>query len=354
VPSYLWQREESLLRRVLLSPLLLAEGGYRAATFLHRLAYVRGVRRRIRLPLRVVSVGNLTVGGSGKTPFVAWLAREIRARGRKVAVLSRGVGGSRLRSVNVVSDGTHILLGPAEVGDEPVWVAGAARGIPVLAGQNRAALALRARALFGAEVVLLDDGFQHHRLERDLDLVCLDPDLELGNGHVLPRGPLREPPRALRRADIVLWTRARQDWKPPAAVRGLPPLCPQYTVPIEPASLCELATGRTEALAKLRGARVGLVAAVARPERLERALQHLGATVSERRIFPDHHLYRERDLHSLSSTLEWITTSKDAVKIPARWVSRRTLWILEEEVLPVDGSRLVESILLRIDRGRRA
>jgi tetraacyldisaccharide 4'-kinase len=294
------------------------------------------------------------VGGSGKTPVVAWLAREIRTRGRKVAVLSRGVGGSRRGRVNVVSDGNKVLLGPGEVGDEPVWVARAARGVPVLAGRNRAALALRARALFGADVVLLDDGFQHYRLLRDLDMVCLDAELELGNGHVLPRGPLREPPRALRRADIVLWTRAPDEWKPRKGVPGLPPMTPQYVIPIVPVALRDLATGSSDPLSRLRGARIGLLAAVARPERLEQQLHHLGATVVERRLFGDHHLYREGDFADLKPTLDWITTAKDAVKIPAAWVSRRKVWILEEEIRPVDGYRLVESLLLRIDQGRRS
>ena len=109
MPEFWWQRRESGPRRALLSPLLVAEGLYRAGAALHRAAYDRGVRRRERLPVRVVSVGNLAVGGSGKTPVVAWLGRELRSRGRKVAVLSRGVGGRRIQRVNVVSDGLPLL-----------------------------------------------------------------------------------------------------------------------------------------------------------------------------------------------------------------------------------------------------
>ena len=352
--SVLWRRNESPARRVLLSPLLLAEGFYRTGVWVHRMAYERGYRRRERVPVRVVSVGNLTVGGSGKTPVVAWLARELRERGRKVAVLSRGVGGSRMSAVNVVSDGNRLLLAPGEVGDEPVWVARSARGVPVLAGVNRVALALRARALFGVDVVLLDDGFQHHRLVRDLDLVCLDADLGLGNGHVLPRGPLREPPTALARAHALLWTRAPESDFTPERPRAFPRDRPQFVLPIVPVRLRALGSARHEPVSWLEGLRVGLLAAVARPDRLEGALERLGAVVVQRRCFPDHHLYRREDLSNLEGGLEWITTSKDVVKIPAAWAGDRRVWVLEEEVRPRDEGRLLRWIEEALDgRGAR-
>jgi tetraacyldisaccharide 4'-kinase len=345
MPSVLWQREETTARKLLLSPLLVAEGAWRVGAWLHRASYERGLRRRVRVPLRVVSVGNLAVGGSGKTPVVAWLARELRARGEKVAVLSRGVGGKRLREVNVVSDGARVLLGPEAVGDEPVWIAGSARGVPVLAGRNRVALALRARALFGAEVALLDDGFQHHRLARDVDLVCIDAGLGLGNGHVLPRGPLRESPRVLRRADAVLWTRAGKDFRPPdlPTVRGRP----HHVVAIVPTGLRDLESGRSGPLSPLEGEAIGILVAIARPDRLAGDLERLGARVLGRRFFPDHHLYREADLAPLDPTLLWVTTAKDAVKIPLEWVKGKRVAVLEEEVRVADGAKLLDFVLSR-------
>jgi tetraacyldisaccharide 4'-kinase len=228
-------------------------------------------------------------------------------------------------------------------------VAREVRDIPVLAGRNRVALALRARALFGAEVVVLDDGFQHYRLRRDLDLVCLDAELGLGNRRVLPRGPLREPPRALRRAHGLLWTRAPDGWKPPTELAGLPRLPPQYAVSILPVGLRDLATRRAYPLSRLAGARLGVVTAVARPDRLVKDLEKLGAQVAEQRIFPDHHLYREKDVANLDSGIEWVTTGKDAVKIPSVWAPGRTLLVLEEEVRPEDRNRLLEWVLSRID-----
>jgi tetraacyldisaccharide 4'-kinase len=330
----------------------MAEGLYRAGAYLHRTAYDRGFRRRERLPVHVISIGNLTVGGSGKTPVVAWLARELRTRGRKVAVLSRGVGGRRIRSVNVVSDGNRILLSPSEVGEEPVWVARVARGVPVLAGANRTALALRARAVFGVEVVLLDDGFQHHRLSRDLDLVCLDAGLGLGNGHVLPRGPLREPAAALARADALLWTRAPEGSGLPGSPPNFPRECPQFVLPILPTRVRALGSARQEPVTWLQGARVGLLAGVARPDRFEHQLERLGAVIEGRRLFADHHPYKRGDLQGLDAELTWITTSKDAVKIPAAWAGDCRVWVLEEEVRPVEEGRLLAWIVQHLDAGR--
>ena len=258
--------------------------------WLHRWAYRRGLLRSIRLPVRVVSVGNLTVGGSGKTPFVAWLALRLRARGEKVAILSRGVGGSATRGVNVVSDGSRVFLTPSAVGDEPAWLAASVRQVPVLAGQNRVALGLRASAAFGAEVLILDDGFQHHRLARDVDLVCIDGRVGFGNGHALPRGPLREPRSALRHADAIVHTRCPEDAEPIRT--GALPGLPQFRVRIVPRRFRTLDGRTTLPCDALEGERVGLLAGIARPEGFQLSLERLGVEVARLVTYPDHHLYR--------------------------------------------------------------
>lgn len=343
MPDFLWRTHETGLRKLALSPLLLAEAGYRLGGLLHRSLYEFGARRRVRLPARVISIGNLAVGGSGKTPLVAWLARALCERGCKLAILSRGVGGRRMRDVNVVSDGERVRLGPAEVGEEPVWLAGAARGIPVLAGQNRAALGLRALALFGVEALLLDDGFQHHRLVRDVDIVCLDASLGLGNGHVLPRGPLRESRRALGRAHAFVWTRWDRsgDGKPPG-LDHLPAGRPQFRVPIEAKGLRNLATGERLPVEALRGRQVGLLAAVARPDRLERDVTALGAEIGARHLRPDHADYERSEIEGLDPALTWLTTGKDAIKLPSDWALGREILVLEEEVQPEGATPLAD------------
>jgi tetraacyldisaccharide 4'-kinase len=350
MPDWLWRSDESLAQRVLLSPLLLAEAPYAAGAWLHRAMYEAGLRPRVRLEARVISVGNLAVGGSAKTPVAAYLARALAARGARVALLARGVGGRRASELNIVSDGERILMGPADAGDEPCLLAAMAPGVPVLAGVNRVALGLRATSIFAADTLVLDDGFQHHRLERDLDLVCLDARLGLGNGHVLPRGPLREPVRALRRAHALVFTRAtRGDPEPPGSSR-LPADLPIFRVGVHKLGLRPLAGGEREPLSSLRGTHVGLVAAIARPDRLERELVELGAEVVARRIFRDHHLYRREDLAALDPSLRWITTAKDAVKLPPAWDEARAVYVLEEEVDASSASALADFVAARLGR----
>ena len=356
MPEFFWQSQESLGGRALRVPRDLLEWPYRLGAALHRGYYRLRPGARVELPAAVVAVGNLTVGGSGKTPTVAWLARELGRRGRKAAVLSRGVRGRRNREVNVVSDGERVLLGAADVGDEPVLLAGSLPGVPVLSGRNRAALCLRACALFGPEVLLLDDGFQHHRVARQVDLVCIDSVVGLGNRHVLPRGPLREGLGALRAADAVVWTRAPQGFDRDAAARrwipGKPAELPQYGLQMRLRGLRELGSQERRPPVDLRGQSVGLLAAIARPDTLRRELTGLGAYLDEERIFPDHHLYRRRDVEDLSDRRLWVTTAKDAVKLPADWCAGRRVWVLEEEVEPLRSGALIDWLLAKLDEER--
>ncbi len=354
MPEYLWATGESRLERLLRSPLLAAEGLYRVATRAHRSAYEWGLFSRARLPTRVISVGNLTVGGSGKTPVVAWLARELRNRGRKLAVLSRGVQGGRFDRVNVVSDGERLLLGAPEVGDEPVWIARRVPGVPVLAGRNRVALGLRALALFGAELLLVDDGFQHHRLARDVDLVCIDGRLGLGNGHVLPRGPLRERAAVLARADALLVTRAPPPGTPLPGAEQLPEGPARFRLELGPQGLRDHARGgeliRLEALA---GLHCGLLSAIARPDALRRELERLGAEVKSERRYRDHHLYAREEIAELDPALTWLTTAKDAVKIPPAWLGGLRLWVVAEEIGGRDRNSLLDWLSGRLDTAAR-
>jgi len=348
LPDFLWRVDESPARRLALAPLALGEVLYASGARLHRWAYRAGLRGRVRLEARVVSIGNLAVGGSAKTPLAAFLARELAARGRRVALLSRGVGGRRSRELTVVSDGARALASPADVGDEACLLAAAAPGVPVLAGVRRAALGLRAIAAFGSEVLVLDDGFQHHRLERDVELVCLDARLGLGNGHVLPRGPLREPVAALARADALVFTRARAGDPPAPGSERLPARPPRFRIAIEKLGVRPVAGGERQPLARLSGARVGLLAAIARPDRLAADLVELGAEICARRLFADHHSYAPADLAGLDPGLLWITTAKDAVKIPPAWAHGAELCVLEEQVERASALDLVEFVSARL------
>ncbi len=348
--DWLWRLEDSPAQRLALAPLLPLEGLYRLGAWLHRSAYARGLRARAVAPCAVVSVGNPGVGGSGKTPLVGWLAGLLRDAGVRVAILSRGVGGSVGARTQVVSDGERILVSPTVAGDEPVLLARRTPGVPVLAGRNRTALALRAVAQFGVDAVLLDDGFQHHRLARDLDLVCIDAGSGLGNGHVLPRGPLREGPAALRHADAILWTRARGDLEP--RDRGVPAGPARFRVEISTSGLRAL-DGTALDPAELRGRDVGLLASIARPDRLEADLCRLGARVVDRCIFPDHHMYSARDVAALGGGHPWVTTEKDAVKLVPDWLNDRELWVVEQTVHSPDRELLLDLVVRSIRGVRR-
>jgi tetraacyldisaccharide 4'-kinase len=313
-------REEAAWQRAALLPLSALSLVYGAGAWLHRGLYTRGWRPRARLGCRVVSVGNLGVGGSGKTPTAALLARELKRRGHRVVIASRGYGREARSEVVVVSDGRHVLARVEEAGDEPLLLAAHASGVPVLVGPRRALVGQRAISSFGAEVLLLDDGFQHHALERDLDVLVLDGHFGLGNARVLPRGPLREPLTSLSRADAVgtLDGPLRE-----ADERRLERHCPtahRFEARRVPRGLRPLDGGTLEDPGSLHGKEVGLLSGIARPDSLRRSVEALGARVVSERVFRDHHRYRAGDLAGLAAEAQrWITTEKDAIKLNPAW-----------------------------------
>ena len=280
-------------------------------------AYRRGLLPRARLAGPVVSVGNLGVGGSGKTPVVARVAEILRDAGEGVAVLSRGYGGSFRGEALVVSDGSRVLAGAAEAGDEPVMLARALPGVVVAVGPRRDVVGRAVEARFGRRVHVLDDGFQHLRLERDLDLVCLDVrDLE---DRPMPAGRLRERPSALARASLVLLTRIEAASE--AELRALEGrLSPGAHAPRRAPRGGLLGPRRGRGAAR----RAFLLAAIARPERFERDVAGCGVGVLGRAFFRDHHRFRPDDLAGVAARARAagaeaiVTTAKDAVRLEAR------------------------------------
>jgi tetraacyldisaccharide 4'-kinase len=316
---------------------------YAAGAGLHRALYRKGPLRRIVLPIRVVSVGNLVVGGSAKTPTAAWIASALRQRGHKVALASRGYGRPRsLRRrtpVHAVSDGRYLRSRVEVAGDEPVILAAQAPGIPVLVGSDRVRVGRRAFTAFGAEVLVLDDGFHHHALHRDVEVVNIDAGFGFGNRHVLPRGPLRESMRALRFADVVAEIDGPLRGEDADLVQRLAPGAIRLRARRNPVALRPLSGEGGESPEVLRGATVGLISALARPAQLRGVVEQLGATVVAERSFRDHHRYRRADLRNLSREAPlWITTEKDALKITPDWLRGADLRVLSIE-LEVEGGR---------------
>ncbi len=267
-----------------------------------RSAYRRGWRRPGPLPVPVVVVGNLTVGGAGKTPLVIALAERLVALGRHPAVVSRGYG-RRGREVTVVSTGAGRSLPVTDCGDEPA-VLSQRLAVPVVVGADRSA-AVRRAADLGADCVVADDGFQRLSLGRDRSFVVVDGGRGFGNGRCLPAGPLREPVSALADADAVVMN------GPGSPVAG------DLRMTLAPEDLGSVGgAGDRRPLEWLAGRRVHAVAGIGDPERFFATLEGLGAE-PVRHPFPDHHAYRAGEL-AFGDGAPLVTTEKDAVKLGER------------------------------------
>jgi tetraacyldisaccharide 4'-kinase len=286
--------------------------------------YASGRLSASTLPRPAISVGNLTFGGTGKTPFVEFLARRLRFEGWRPAILSRGYG-RRSRGVVVVGAGEGPLVSAEEGGDEPVALARACSGVLVVVGERRAEAARRAADL-GADLLLLDDGFQHLAVRRDVNLLLLDARDPFGGGRLAPAGRLREPIAAARRADAIVFTRVDRGEPPAQALAALArhaPNAPIFRARLRAAGLRDEggAPIDPETLASRR-----LLAAcgVANPSEFASTLAELGLTVEERLTFRDHQRYGPSELALLRAAAErtgsslLLTTEKDAVKLVGR------------------------------------
>lgn len=337
-------------------PLLaLLAGVYGALAALRRTAYRRGWQRAARAACPVISVGNLTAGGSGKTPVVDWLLGAALRAGRHPAALSRGYRNRsasdviRVRTTDWMTAPASQNAGPdpAALGDEPAMLARRHPDLPIYVARRRA-LAAHVAALWDApDLVVLDDGFQHLALARDLDVVLIDAALGLGNGRLLPLGPLREPLRAARRAQVVLITRAAPGTAADLRARvstALGPAVPVFTCALEPARLRRLDGADEKSPEVLHGQEVRAFCGIARPAGFVRTLEALGARVASLQVHADHFAYPDDTVADLDAALAgdpaaaeapcWVTTEKDAVKLTGRLQHADRLWVLELEVRP--------------------
>lgn len=302
---------------------------YGALGLLRVKAYAAGLLPSVRAGGPVISVGNLSMGGSGKTPVVEWIARTLQQAGLPVAILSRGYGGSYRERALVVSDGNVVKADAEVAGDEPVMLARALPGVAVVVARRRDDAARLAEGISGPRVHVLDDGFQHRRLQRDLDLLCATgEDL---NDWPLPAGRLREFASAARRADAVLMT---GDGSAPAGL-------PSWRV-----------TRRVLGVADLEGreqpapGRPWLVSGIARPERFHADATQACGEIAGRDVFGDHYRYDAAEWRSLEDRARsagadaLLTTAKDAVRLPTHAIT------LPVRVLRI-GVEILEAATLR-------
>ncbi|MEW6674004.1 MAG: tetraacyldisaccharide 4'-kinase [Thermodesulfobacteriota bacterium] len=314
-------------------PLYLLSYLYGTAIKWRGILYRQGLLKTKKLPCRVVSIGNVTVGGTGKTPMTIYMARLTQQLGYRVAVISRGYKGGAEKKGGIVSDRESIRMTPETAGDEPYLLAESLAGIPVLVGRDRFRSAMTAIQVFGSDVVVLDDAFQHIGLERDIDLVLLDGRRPFGNGHLLPRGPLREPDEALRRCDAVILTRcSNENTTTVEKVRNRTseqPVFRSWHVPmIARVTGSNRSAGGTPPPGLspdgLKQARVFAFCGLADNRNFRDSLTEMGCRLAGFRGFPDHHPYTDGDLAGiLRSAREsdagiLATTEKDFTKISGR------------------------------------
>ena len=296
---------------------------YRMLTSLHRGLYLTGFRRKRKLPRPVVSVGNLSVGGTGKTPLAIWIARKLKEKGIRVAVLSRGYG-RRRTTRDTVLEVDSSKTGPDLVGDEPVLIAQSVPEVPVYVSADRYLAGMKALSTQDFDLFLLDDGFQHHRLARDLDIVVMDDRRRLGNGHLLPWGILREPVSRLLQADIVVMTKAdRLDEDFGRILSCLTPAQLAWTG-YRPKGITPVADNQGTRGADRSGIGFFLFSGIADPVSFERTVEEMSLRILGRARYPDHHRYQVTDVRELERKASAVgadallTTEKDAVRWPAK------------------------------------
>jgi tetraacyldisaccharide 4'-kinase len=324
------------------------EGTYKGILGARERLYRHGLLRSQALGCAVVSVGNLTVGGTGKTPAVELAVQTLADLGHRPAVVSRGYR-RRSRGLQVVADTASIRLEPEDAGDEPFLLARRLPGVPVVVGANRHAAARLALERFGVTAIVLDDGLQHRTLVKSLEIVMVRARRPWGNGHLLPRGPLREPLSALARADLIVATGAGAEEGADAVRAAVARHAPGVPVLAARATAVECWEARgmhPRALGDLAGQRLLAFAGIATPAAFAATLDELGADVADWAPLADHHWYSQDELQRLDvragqvGATGLVTTEKD-------WVRLRTLSLPERPLYVV-------SIRLDLVRGHAA
>jgi tetraacyldisaccharide 4'-kinase len=321
-------------------------------------AYSVGLVRSVRVPRPVISIGNLTLGGTGKTPTVMTVCRFLRANGHRPAVLSRGYGGRIGKTVRVASHSTAINQGPDDVGDEPSLMAERLPEVPVVVSSDRVAGARYAIEKLQSDVLVLDDGYQHLRLKRDLNLLVMDAVEPFGNGQVFPRGTLRESPGQVCRADAVLLTHVGHPAETEELqkfIRRYRPDLPIFTSRHRIIELIPFGSGSSFPFEKIKGMRLLAVTGIGQPDRFVRMLREGGADLAAACLYPDHYRYRLEDLDEIEAEAKRlearriVTTEKDAVRIKMLARPMETLWVARLELV-IDHPEAFESMLSGVFR----
>ena len=331
----------------------LLTGPYRLATCIRTRLYERGWLLRRQLPRPVVSVGNLTVGGTGKTPMAMWVAEKLLEHGKKPCILSRGYRRKSQRAFLLVSNGTSILAGPHEAGDEPYMMATRCPGVAVAVGADRYALGRWVLGLVPIDCFILDDGFQHLGLDRDVNVLLVDSSDSAGMRALLPVGRLREPLGEAGRASAIVLTRVEDEsmianvLEPieTAVGSGINPITTRFTV--------NKLVGAQESLSPsdVRGKNALIFSGIGNPKQFRRTVAMLGVQVVDELVFRDHEAYgpsRVKDVHrriEQSKPDLVLTTEKDLIKVQANWSISTPLFAVCLALEFLDGQSRLEKAL---------
>ena len=339
---------------------------FSAVVSLRYFLYGIGLLRRYPLGIQVISIGNVTAGGTGKTPVTEIFARTLAAEGRKVAILSRGYRRKEaplwqrlftqvVEPPLVVSDGKHVLLDSEKGGDEPYMLASNLPGVAVVVDRNRVKAGRYAIKRLGCDTIILDDGFQYQKLKHSIEVVLVDSTNPFGNGNMLPRGILREPARNLKRADIIFLTKCRGD------VTAVREEIRKYNTTAEivecnhtPKVLKDVWSREEYPLSWLNGKTTCTLSGIASPKGFENSLRHLGAKVVWCERYADHHRYDSSEiLYALNRTADMgadalVTTEKDAVRFPRFETTPVRCLYLRIAIEILSGAENFASIISRI------
>ncbi len=349
---------------------------YGLAVSLRLMLYRNRILRERNLGCLVVSIGNLTVGGTGKTPVVEKFARSLQDGGRRVAILSRGYksvkqpflkrlvgriqGKNEIDPPRVVSDGKSLLLDSKTAGDEPYMLAANLRDIPVVVDKDRVKSGKHAISEFNCDTLILDDGLQYLRLRHRLDIVLVDRWQPFGTERLLPRGTLREPPRNLKRASYIFITKCNGEPNDELIerIRKYNRTAEIIECEHRPRYLQHIETRATLPLESLQGKRVGTVSAIAVPESFEDGVRKLGATIEATCRFMDHHRFTEQEIITfinccVESRVDMIiTTEKDAVRFPRLGRLDVPIYFLRVEIGILSNEESFEQCIARICQPR--
>lgn len=317
--------------------------------------YEKGFISTEKIRPMVISVGNITVGGTGKTPAVIAIAETAKQSGLKVAVLTRGYKG-KAKGISPVSDGSRILLDCREAGDEPYLIAKKLKGIPVIKGDDRHLSALFAIEKFGTDLFILDDGYQHLKLHRDKNILLIDATDPFGNGHIIPRGILREPLTAIKRADIVVLTKSdlvEDKGKILEIIRGYNPEAPVFFSYYKTMELIGL-RGESIPIETINDRKIFIFSGLAGNRSFRALLERYSPRIIGELTYPDHFYYSTKDIvrikeeaRSLGAEMI-ITTEKDLVKIDAEEGHGEEIPFLALRIaFVVDDGERWESLLFR-------